>query len=75
MKKKMKTIITKSICFFILSVAFAATANAQFTISGEFRPRAEYRNGYGKLGDSTMTGYGTILGRSRIIFDYTSEKV
>jgi len=71
----MKTIFTKSICFFLLSVAFATTANAQFTISGEFRPRAEYRNGYGKLGDSTMSGYGTILGRSRIIFDYTGEKV
>jgi len=71
----MKTIFTKALILFIFAITFAATATAQFTISGEFRPRVEYRDGYGKLGDSTMTGYGTILGRSRIIFDYNSEKV
>ena len=47
---------------------------AQFTVSGEFRPRAEYRDGYTKLRDSTQTAYGDILGRSRIIFDYQNEK-
>jgi len=47
---------------------------AQFTVSGEFRPRAEYRDGYTKLRDSTQTGYGDILGRARIIFDYTNDK-
>ena len=36
---------------------------AQFTVSGEFRPRAEYRDGYTKLRDSTQTAYGDILGR------------
>jgi Alginate export len=71
----MRTIFTKALFLFIFAIAFTGTATAQFTISGEFRPRAEYRDGYGKLGDSTMTGYGTILGRSRIIFDYNSEKV
>ena len=49
-------------------------AMAQFTVSGEFRPRAEYRDGYTKLRDSTQTAYGDILGRSRIIFDYQNEK-
>jgi hypothetical protein len=71
----MKQIFQKLLCFFILSALFTGNAFAQFTISGEFRPRAEYRNGYGKLGDSTMTGYGTLLGRSRIMFDYNSDKV
>ncbi len=47
---------------------------AQFTVSGEFRPRAEYRDGYTKLRDSTQTAYGDILGRERIIFDYNNEK-
>lgn len=71
----MKTIFTKSICFFILTFVLATTTKAQFTISGEFRPRAEYRDGYQKLGDSTMTGYATILGRSRIIFEYNNDKI
>ena len=71
----MRTIFTRAFCLFIFAITIAGNVTAQFTISGEFRPRAEYRNGYGKLGDSTMTGYGTILGRSRIIFDYNSEKV
>jgi hypothetical protein len=70
----MRTIITKALFIFLFAIT-VTTANAQFTISGEFRPRAEYRNGYQKLGDSTMTGYGTILGRSRIIFEYNNEKI
>jgi hypothetical protein len=53
----------------------AGSATAQFTISGEFRPRAEFRDGYQKLGDSSMTAYGTILGRNRLIFDYNSDKI
>jgi len=52
----------------------AATSSAQFTISGEFRPRAEYRDGYTRLRDSTQTGYFDILGRTRLIFDYKSEQ-
>ena len=47
---------------------------AQFTISGEFRPRGEYRDGYTKLRDSTQSAYGDILGRTRLIFDYKSDK-
>jgi hypothetical protein len=71
----MRTIFTKAFCLLIFAIVIAGSANAQFTISGEFRPRAEYRDGYGKTGDSTMKGYGTILGRNRIIFDYTSDKI
>jgi hypothetical protein len=35
----------------------------------------EYRNGYLKLGNSTMHPYVDILGRSRISFDYKTEKI
>jgi hypothetical protein len=70
----MRTIFTKVFCLLIFAIVIAGSANAQFTISGEFRPRAEYRDGYQKIGDSSMTGYGTILGRSRLIFDYNGEK-
>jgi hypothetical protein len=69
----MRTIFTKGFCVLIFSIVIAGSATAQFTISGEFRPRAEYRDGYQKIGDSTMKGYGTILGRSRLNFDYNGE--
>jgi hypothetical protein len=71
MKKRLPQIV------FVFAI-FLSTSNAlmaQFTISGEFRPRAEFRDGYQKLGDSTMKAYPDILGRSRISFDYKSEKV
>jgi hypothetical protein len=70
----MRTIFTKVFCIFIFATFIAGNATAQFTISGEFRPRAEFRDGYQKLGDSSMNSYGTILGRSRLNFDYNSEK-
>jgi hypothetical protein len=71
----MRTSITNTIYVLLFAIAIAQSATAQFTISGEFRPRAEYRNGYQKLGDSTMTGYGTILGRSRITFEFNNDKI
>ncbi len=46
---------------------------AQFNISGEFRPRLEYRDGYAKLRDSSQTPFFDILGRNRLIFDYKNE--
>ena len=57
-----------------LFMLFSGSLLAQFSISGEFRPRAEYRDGYTKLRDSTQTAYGDILGRERIIFDYKNDK-
>jgi len=74
-KKTMRTIFTRAFCLLIFAITITGNATAQFSISGEFRPRAEYRDGYQKLGDSTMTGYATILGRSRLSFDYNSEKI
>jgi len=50
-------------------------ANAQFNISGEFKTRGEYRDGYGSLGDSTKKPYADILGRARFIFDYKTTKI
>lgn len=59
----------------IFMILLAGNTRAQFSISGEFRPRAEYRDGYLKLGDSSMTAYPTITGRSRMTFEYYSEKI
>ena len=52
----------------------AENTTAQFTVSGEFRPRIEYRDGYSRLRDSSQTPYLDILGRNRLIFDYKSEQ-
>ncbi|MEI7980216.1 MAG: alginate export family protein [Bacteroidota bacterium] len=48
---------------------------AQFSISGEFKMRGEYRDGYLSLRDSSKTPYATILGRARLAFDYKNEKI
>jgi hypothetical protein len=68
----MKNLKLFIIASFLTILSFPAAA--QFTISGEFRPRAEYRDGYTRLRDSTQYGYGDILGRTRLIFDYKNEK-
>ena len=71
----MKQVVYRFLLISALLVLSLGSLLAQFSISGEFRPRAEYRNGYLKLGDSTMNPYTDILGRSRISFDFKSEKV
>jgi len=58
----------------VLLSFLAIDLQAQFIVSGEFRPRLEYRDGYSKLRDSSQIPYPVILGRNRLIFDYKSEK-
>ncbi|MEP0214011.1 MAG: alginate export family protein [Cellulophaga sp.] len=46
---------------------------AQFTIDGEFRPRTEYRHGYGSpIAEDADAGFG-ISTRARVNFGYTDE--
>tara|TARA_R110002050_G_scaffold261556_1_gene401746 strand:- start:289244 stop:290494 length:1251 start_codon:yes stop_codon:yes gene_type:complete len=48
-------------------------ASAQFTLDGEFRPRTEYRNGFGSLiADDADAGFG-ISTRVRLNAGYTTE--
>jgi len=48
-------------------------AQAQFTLDGEFRPRAEYRNGYGSIiPDAADAGFG-ISTRARLNAGYNTE--
>ncbi len=44
----MKKMTTKNV-FLILLFMVVTTVNAQFTLSGEFRPRTEFRNGFGSI--------------------------
>lgn len=47
--------------------------NAQFTLDGEFRPRTEYRNGFGNLiTDGTDAGFG-ISTRVRLNTSYMTD--
>ena len=64
--------------FFMLVTLFLLNAGAvksQFSISGEFRMRGEYRDGYSSLRDSSKIPYANVLGRARLLFDYKSEKI
>jgi len=48
-------------------------AQAQFTLDGEFRPRTEYRNGFGSLiADNADAGFG-ISTRARLNAGYKTE--
>lgn len=59
----------------VIFMAFSFVLQAQFAINGEFRGRGEYRDGYGTIRDSSKTPYFPILGRARLQFDYSYEKI
>lgn len=65
----MKTKLSIILLLFITINSFA-----QFTLDGEFRPRTEYRHGYGNLiAKDADPGYG-ISTRARLNFGYKKDK-
>jgi hypothetical protein len=59
-----------------LVVMLAQTnAMAQFTLTGELRPRTEYRNGFKKLREASTDPAFFIEQRSRIYMDFKKEKI
>ncbi|RYG06544.1 MAG: hypothetical protein EOO07_28990, partial [Chitinophagaceae bacterium] len=69
--------MTKSLLFFISCIAFFSSQAQEFTIGGEFKPRFEYRKGYGKLrsaNDSLDLAASFITQRSRVNFNYNDPK-
>ncbi len=63
--------------FYLLLIAFITlnvTVKAQFTITGEIRPRAEFRNGFKKLTGDGVDAAFFIEQRSRLYFDFKDEK-
>ncbi|MDN5202304.1 alginate export family protein [Fulvivirgaceae bacterium BMA10] len=63
--------------FFITTIAvtgLALSSYAQFTISGEFRPRAEYRHGYRALADEDQDAAFFIDQRTRLNLLYNNER-
>ena len=62
---------------FILSILFIFqnSAYSQFTISGQFRPRVEFRQGYKSLMPYNSTPAFHVDQRSRLKFQYQNEKI
>jgi hypothetical protein len=70
----MKTI--KKIVVLIGATILSATASyAQLKITGEVRPRFEYRHGFQTLADSAMRPGVFVDQRTRINFEYKKEKI
>lgn len=63
----------KTKLLFALLLFISINATAQFTIDGEFRPRTEYRHGYGNLiAKDADPGYG-ISTRARLNFGFKKD--
>jgi hypothetical protein len=69
-----KHILSFSLVFTLLGL-FSNNISAQFSISGEFRPRAEFRNGYKKLADTDNNFAAFISQRSRLALSFKNEKI
>lgn len=55
-------------------IAAVHCSYAQMTLTGEIRPRTEYRHGYKSLIDTSQSGVAFTEQRSRLVFGYSSEK-
>ncbi len=60
---------------FLISGLTVNTAKAQFSLSGEIRPRAEFRNGFKTLNTSSSSPAFFVEQRTRLNFGYTKEKL
>lgn len=58
---------------FFLLVAINFSAKAQFTIDGQFRTRAEMRDGYRSLASEATHPAALVSQRSRLIFNYSDS--
>ena len=67
----------KYITLLLLAILFITSlkSNAQFTMSGEIREKAQIMDGYKQLRDSTKAPYGLIVQRSRLYLDYKNDKL
>ena len=57
----------------LLPVTFVVQSYGQFTLSGEFRPRTEYKHGYQKLAIDDMKTNLATNQRTRLNLDYKTE--
>ncbi len=60
---------------FTTSIIFSNAVFAQFTLAGEIRPRAEFRNGFKELRGKNDDPAFFVEQRSRLYFDYTKDNI
>lgn len=70
----MKTILKLSTAVILFFTMITGT-NAQFTLSGEFRPRAEFSHGYKTLAAQDQHSSFFVSQRTRLNFNYAGEKL
>ncbi|PPK88396.1 hypothetical protein CLV84_1363 [Neolewinella xylanilytica] len=64
----------KKIAFLLLFLSLGAGLSAQFELSAEVRPRAEFRNGFKTPSSSGFDPAFFVEQRSRLYLDYAEEK-
>lgn len=69
------TLFKKLLVMTLFLVLLGDYANAQFSLSGEVRPRMEYLHGYSTLTDKDSDPAGYASQRTRINFNYSNERV
>lgn len=70
----MKTLLRKGIALATLTFAMGVTY-AQLKITGEVRPRFEYRHGFIMPADSGQAAAAYVDQRTRLYFDYSKERI
>lgn len=70
---KTKT-ISKLVCGITAGIFISGTASAQFSFSGQYMARGEYRHGYSTLADTNQNAAVFISQRARINGEYKHEK-
>lgn len=67
--------LPRILLIFLISGLYSSTVFAQFSLSGEIRPRAEFRNGFKTLNTATSSPAFFIEQRTRLNFGFTKEKL
>lgn len=66
---------TKSIVLTAITMLTGLATNAQMTLTGEIRPRFEYRHGYSSPTDTLQNSSQFIQQRTRLNFGYKNDKI
>lgn len=69
-----KQLLSNSIVM-VLFLVLSGSVSAQFSLSGEFRPRFEFRDGYKKLSDTDNDFAAFVSQRTRLTLNYKTEKI
>jgi hypothetical protein len=67
--------LPRTLLVFLISGLSVTSASAQFSLSGEIRPRAEFRNGFKTLNTETSSPAFFVEQRTRLNFGYAKEKL